>query len=247
MAKEVYPKGSIIYKILIVILVVGLIATLIYPKHLWDIEDQNTKQCHQNMLHLLYAEYTYLSETSAFNDTLAKVIEFIKNDTTGVALKTFTNSDSVLLNEIIDYFSEEQLSIAKIDSIVDPSTGVKQSKMVMIDTKILIDSLQDYGEKYDIDTTGALILNSLRVNPEYSEKIDSISLGILEASSICPTTSDVYKLEYIDTSVVKVVNIICPVDSSDILTVNSDFLLSKIGGLSVENHGRIDNGQVSWK
>ena len=97
MAKDLYPKGSIIYKILILILVVVLIATLIYPKHLWDIEEENTKLCHQKMLHLLYAEYTYLSENSVFNDTLSKVVEFIKNDTTKMALKTFTNSDSVLL------------------------------------------------------------------------------------------------------------------------------------------------------
>ncbi|MFQ5751594.1 MAG: hypothetical protein ACE5HI_06305 [bacterium] len=42
-------------------------------------------------------------------------------------------------------------------------------------------------------------------------------------------------------------NVYCPIDSSDIQEVENNFLKSKIGGLKLENHGRIENGEKSWE
>ena len=76
--------------------------------------------------------------------------------------------------------------------------------------------------------------------PEY--KSDS-----LDELFYCPTTGRPYRLVNADTSIIKFLNIYCPIDSSDIQKVENDFLKSKIAGLKLQNHGRIENGEKSWE
>ena len=44
MAQNVKPKGSIILKLLALILAVGLIATILYPKSLWKAEAEKNRR-----------------------------------------------------------------------------------------------------------------------------------------------------------------------------------------------------------
>ncbi len=227
MAKELTPKGSIIYKFLILVLAVALVLTIIYPKQLWDMADKETKICQEHMDHILYAELTYLSENNAYNDTLAKVVEFIKNDSTGARLRTFMTADSVLTLDIYAYFQQGSDSVAKS----------------------LVDSLRDYGRRYDLDTTAALVFDSLRVvDANYGEKIDSIAFAALEAMFNCPSTNEGYVIEVNNDSTFKKISITCPIDSTDILAVKKDFVKSTLGGYKLENHGSInENGEKSWQ
>ncbi|NIA29286.1 MAG: hypothetical protein GWP06_05135 [Actinobacteria bacterium] len=223
MAKEARSRGSIIYKLLIVILAIALVATILFPKSLWNKEARNTQLCRENMEHILYTEYVYLSEKNTFTDTLSKVVDLIKNDTTGGMLRNFENTDSLLSYRIMSFMKKKDTTAAAI-----------------------IDTLKEYGRLNGIDTTAALILDSLRTFPEFSEKIDSIALATLDNMSTSPTVHRPYFIQVVDTSAIKIVNIKCPLDSLDSLAVTKDFKLGKIGGLRISNHGAIENGEKSW-
>ena len=69
----------------------------------------------------------------------------------------------------------------------------------------------------------------------------------LDSLAFCPTIRRTIQLAHIDTSVIKHLNIYCPIDSSDIAAVKGNFLKSKIAGLTLENHGRIESGEKSWE
>lgn len=69
----------------------------------------------------------------------------------------------------------------------------------------------------------------------------------LDSLARCPTVYEQYELVHVDTSVIKYLNIYCPIDSADIAAVNNDFLKSKIGGLELQNHGKIESGEKSWE
>jgi ABC-type multidrug transport system fused ATPase/permease subunit len=224
MAKKVKARGSIIYKIIIVVLVVGLIWTIEYPKTLWKNEGKNAQLCRNRMEHILYAELIYLSYSGAdtYTDTLKKAVDFIKSDTTGLLLKRFTDIDSTLAETIYDVLEKDTTAAA------------------------IIDTLYDYGYAMDLDTTNVLILDSLRTYEKYKRVIDSMALNVLDELFLCPTVLDSYKIVVLDTSVIKELYIYCPIDSLDSLRVAKDFLLNKIGGLRISNHGAIENGDRSW-
>lgn len=69
----------------------------------------------------------------------------------------------------------------------------------------------------------------------------------LDSLAFCPTIHEKFNLVHVDTSVIKYLNISCPIDSTDIAAVNNDFLKSTIGGLTLQNHGKIENGEKSWE
>ncbi|MFQ5750577.1 MAG: hypothetical protein ACE5HI_01150 [bacterium] len=81
------------------------------------------------------------------------------------------------------------------------------------------------------------VLNRL---PEYKS-------GSLDSLYNCPTVHKPYKLVHVDTSTIKYLNIYCPIDSIDVHIIESNFLKSKIGGLKVTNHGKIEKGEKSWE
>ena len=218
------PKGSIIYKIIIVILAVALIVTILFPKSLWNKEEKNTKECHKRMEHILSAELLYLSRFNTYQDTLRKVVNMIKEDTSGALIIDYVKMDSVLSSDIINTLRQRNQTLM-----------------------VLIDSLKAFGKRTEIDTLERLIIDSLRTLPSITQKIDSIALLSLDSLFVCPTTRDTYKITVIDTSVIKNLRIACPIDSLDSLKVSNDFILSKIGALKISNHGDIDGGLKSWE
>lgn len=216
------PKGSIIYKIIIVVLGAALIATIMFPKSLWKMEEENTKICRERMEHILSAELQYMMEFNTYADSLSKVVDFIKNDTTGTRLLGYLKTDSVLSLQVINAMR------------IDDSSS------------ILIDSLKAFCKRAQVDTVEEFIIDSLRTFPHLAALVDSMAIASLDSLFICPTTRDSYKLAVIDTSVIKTLKISCPVDSLDSLKVTNDFKLSKLGALKITNHGKIDGGTKSW-
>lgn len=157
------PKGSILYEILIVLLTLGLIGSIVYPKKIWEKEEREREICRQRMLDIQNAELLYFSKNNAYSTDLREVIEFLKSDTS-------------------------------------------------------------------LATT-----------------IDTLILSPLDSLYTCPTTRDTYKIAVIDTSVVKVLKIECPIDEEDIRKAKKNILFSVFGGGSLENHGCIDGGKLSWE
>jgi len=245
--KSLKPKGSIVYELLAVLLIVALYFTLSYPAKLWKQEQKNTEECRRNMYHIYYAEVTYLNDSLVYADSLSKVVNHILDDTTRKNLRLFTSLDSTLGRDIVDYFekSDYQMTI-NIDSSFGEGPDSIITKKVEIQVPALIDSMSSYAKRWDIDTTEAFILDSLRTVPEFSQKIDSFALATLKHMNTCPTTGEKYEIKALNDTTPKIVNIYCPIDSQDIKEVEEDFKRSFLGGLEIENHGGLEAGKKTW-
>jgi len=91
-----------------------------------------------------------------------------------------------------------------------------------------------------IDDIVAKIQGVAREVPSYSD-------SGLDSLRYCPSTNKELRLVHVDTSVIKYLNIYCPIDETDIANVEANFLKSKLGGLKLQNHGKIEGGEKSWE
>lgn len=245
--KTLKARGSILLEILAVLLAVGLIFTLIYPQRLWDQEEANVEKCHENMWHIYFAEITYLDSKLVYNDTLENVVNFILSDSTEMRLRRYTSIDSILGMDIIKGFrSVTDTVTVTVDSVF--GEGPDSVAVVERDYAVsaLVDSMLKFANYVDLDTTEAFILDSLRGWPAYSDRIDSIALATLNSLYNCPTTDRPYIIEANNDTTPKMVNIYCPLDSTDQEKVKGDFKLNFLGGLKINNHGGVESGEKTW-
>ncbi len=80
MAQDNYGSGSIIYKILIVLLSAALIFSIYYPKKLWDEEVENTATSRYRMSNIYNAALQYHRFHHQYTDSLEELINFVKTD-----------------------------------------------------------------------------------------------------------------------------------------------------------------------
>jgi len=78
-------------------------------------------------------------------------------------------------------------------------------------------------------------------------QVDSIVDFMLANLYTCPTSGDTYRVEVVDTSAIKRLKVFCPLDSTEMDSINSDFWFTKIGGGKIVNHGNIDNNNPTWE
>jgi len=95
-------------------------------------------------------------------------------------------------------------------------------------------------------STGSLLDTLYALNPNWAQKIDSAVFSTLDRIQFCPTVNKPYVINVIDTSVIKYVDIKCPIDSIDIANIKSDFVLYRLGHLRIMNHGTIETGEKTW-
>ncbi|MDW7680133.1 MAG: hypothetical protein SCK70_06185 [bacterium] len=100
-------KGSIILEILIVILIVALLFTLLYPKKVWEEEENNTKLCRNNMDRILKAELVYQKFQNSYTDSLAGLISFFKDDTTKLVIRDYFHADTALAEELVSFLTSK--------------------------------------------------------------------------------------------------------------------------------------------
>lgn len=84
------------------------------------------------------------------------------------------------------------------------------------------------------------------LNQGWAEKIDNAIFLTLGELKFCPTINREYKISVIDTSVIKYVNIECPIDSMDVEATKANFIQYHLGHRRIENHGKIETGEKSW-
>lgn len=90
-------RGNILYEILIVILVIGLVATILYPSRVWNNEEelQEVCQARMNATHAMQLQYLY--QVNTYTDTLSVLKEAILNDPYAiVAIDSVVDWDFVL-------------------------------------------------------------------------------------------------------------------------------------------------------
>jgi len=101
-------------------------------------------------------------------------------------------------------------------------------------------------ELLDLEHPQRWVLGVLEHNPRLLAIADSVAEATLATFATCPTSQQPLKLTVDDTSVVKSVTISCPIDSVFIEQGKKDFWRYHIGGLRIQNHGRIEGGERSW-
>lgn len=83
MAEQGY-KGSIILKILIFVLAIGLVAVIYYPNRIWKAEDSLETRSQKNMVALYEAQNYHFNKNKLYvdADSLEELLTFIQNDST---------------------------------------------------------------------------------------------------------------------------------------------------------------------
>ncbi len=289
-------KGSIILEILIVILVAALLGTILYPKKIWEQTEQETKICRANMDRILKAELIYLKYYNTYEDTLDKVISFIKSDTTGTIKMEYVYADSVLAQDLLDKLTKRfPVAKEKIDNFLadtlmftvlatshydsnlatqilkryeklpELSDSVKayrglDSSDVWILGQIAQkfsplelatplyedDSLKLVMQRTEPEISTGTLIDSLYKNTTLANVVDSAVFATLDEIRRCPSVKQDYEIVVNDTSVIKTIDIYCPLDSAEIEASKSDFLKYHIGHLRLKNHGNIKAGEKSW-
>jgi len=245
--KVLRAKGSIILELFAVVLAVALVFSLIYPAKLWKAEEQHQETCRDNLWHIWFAEITYMEEKLAYNDTLEKVIDFIVSDTTMQKLQRFTNLDTILAGDIIKSFkaNTDVVSIT-VDSVFGEGPDSVLTLNSDIQVGVLVDSMLAFAHDANLDTTEAFVLDSLRSWDVYAGKIDSMAFNTLDQLYTCPTAGREYIVSVNNDTTPKLINIYCPLDSTDQERIKKDFKLSFLGGLRIENHGALEQGEKTW-
>jgi len=294
---QVKTKGSIVLEILIVVLIVALIATLLYPKKVWEEEDRNMKICRSNMDRIFKAELVYQKYHYTYTDSMPELVNFIKNDSTKMPVRDYFYADTALAEEMVDFLREKDSNanqlindiladtlmwaiietidydsnLARVilnrlestalgDSVKAKRMGDSSDVYVLKELRNQFSAFQIYNPIKDDDSlklvfarmipeisTGSLLDTLYISNEEWAQKIDSAVFYTLDHFTTCPTVGKEYKITVIDTSVIKYVNIECPIDSTDIEGINRDFVKYHFGHLRLKNHGKIINsGEKSW-
>ena len=180
----------------------------------------------------LYADTLMFSiiETIDYDSNLARVILNRLENTEyadSVKAKRATDSTDVF---ILKQLSKEFSAVELYNPIKDDDSLFLVFDRMMPD--ILISSL--------VDTLYV-------INENWAQKVDSAVSYTLNQMLFCPTTGRGYKITVIDTSVIKYVNIECPLDSTDIEKNKDNFVKYNFGHLRLKNHGSIKQiGEKSW-
>ena len=171
-------------------------------------------------------------------DSLMRLQQGIKFDSRDVAAKVEFVHDRM-----------KNLPNMPIDELTSAFLIVN-SKEFTLDMSIVRNSLHN-GKVEDAQQAAN---NVIRRVDELSEmfknvkkKVVEYKSGSLDSLKYCPTTHESYRLVHLDTSVIKYLNIYCPIDDDDIQIVDNNFLKSAIGGLKIQNHGKIESGEISWE
>ena len=120
MAQE-KARGKIIYELLIVILAVLLIGSILYPKKVKDQEERYTELGRARMDQVHKAELQYLRYNNTYNDTLERVLDFIK---TSPEYAAYVDTMVIAqIDTIVAHLSEfrrtEELILSNIDMATD--------------------------------------------------------------------------------------------------------------------------------
>lgn len=103
------PKGNLFFEFIIVILVVALIGTILYPKMVWQKEDALEGICRSRMEAISSLEFGYINTVYSYNDTLRTIKDLVLSDIEAIAyIDSTINWDNLVLEEDL-----EQLVLAK--------------------------------------------------------------------------------------------------------------------------------------
>lgn len=125
-------KGSIILKIIIVILIVVLAGAIMIPKRMWDNEAANEKVCRQRMSSLLAAELLFQKYNEAYCPSLDSLLDFFRSNLDSFQLE-FVELDTFLGVELMNLVKNDSFAILSMDTIKADTTMDDILKTIEID------------------------------------------------------------------------------------------------------------------
>ncbi len=130
---EATGKGSIILKLIIVILIGVLVAAIMIPKQMWDQEEKNTKTCQQRMNSLLSAELLYQKYNEKYCSNLDTLLSFFQKDSEKKYQLDFVQLDTFLNVQLMNLVGEDSIVKSIIDSVKWDTTYRDVKKAIEID------------------------------------------------------------------------------------------------------------------
>ncbi|MFZ5518119.1 MAG: type II secretion system protein [Candidatus Zhuqueibacterota bacterium] len=98
-------NGSLTLEILIVILIVALVATIIYPKKVWKETEEHTLSCQSNMDNIMKAEIVFQRYNKTYTQSLEVLTTYFRDDTTKRAIRDYCKADTALAEKMLKYLS----------------------------------------------------------------------------------------------------------------------------------------------
>ncbi len=122
------PKGSWILKLLVLVLIAFVLASVLYPKQLWTRQDQLTEEARERMRNVNYMVQRYHDTHQRYTENLDTLVQFMQNDSILVKRPSFevetltffdSKYDSFLVG-FMDRFHISKLEMNRVssDSIV---------------------------------------------------------------------------------------------------------------------------------
>lgn len=130
---EATGKGSIILKLIIVILIGVLAAAIMIPKQMWDQEAKNTTTCQQRMNSLLSAELIFQKYNEKYCPNLDTLLTFFQNDTENKYELEFVQLDTFLNVQLMKLVGEDSIVKSIIDSVKWDTTYRDIKRAIEID------------------------------------------------------------------------------------------------------------------
>ncbi len=134
------------------------------------------------------------------------------------------------------------IKYVKMDKIFNEDTVMAALRDTFF-VKIYRDYLRDYA---DMPTQKATDSAFKAVSDTTDSSKYNVIYAMLDSIKRCPTVQRPYNITVVDTSAAKGIIVQCPIDSTDIEKANSNFVFHFLGGGSLKNHGKIENGEPSW-
>jgi Tfp pilus assembly protein PilE len=95
-------RGNLLLEILIVILIIVLVGTILYPSSTWKKESEKENICHSRMEAVQHSEYQYFSKTLAYTDSVDAVLSTVKEDPNMLAaLDSLVNWDGLVSQDVL--------------------------------------------------------------------------------------------------------------------------------------------------
>jgi len=178
-----------------------------------------------------------------FADTLMySILDAVDYDSNLARVMLNRLENSALVDSITSLRTTDSSDVFILKQLDKGFAGIDIYEPIMDD-----DSLKLVFDRMMPEVSIGLLLDSLySLNEVWAQKIDSAVFFTLDDFVFCPTVNREYKLTVIDTSVIKFVNIYCPIDSTDIEANKKDFVKYHLGHRRIENHGKIEKTERSW-
>ena len=93
-------KGNILYEIIIVVLVVALLGSILYPARIWKREAEEELVCRTRLDAIHQLELQYITLTGTYTDSLPKLVQSVTGDEfTSVAIDSMINWDKLVTSK----------------------------------------------------------------------------------------------------------------------------------------------------